>query len=311
MANIEDLLHRFGNRVLGDTILRLGRDPVRKLARSDRLVGAALNALAQGVTPVHLVTGIAAGLHFAHPDDPVAQQVQMQLRNRGSSVCLSRRVRPGGGRTLTEMVIERLGNKKRSGEASLHLRSVPVPCAAARPATPSGRFRPLARKLQTRLFDELHPLGDTRRRLLGHDRDRLRLDRLGLRDGQRQQPVLVFSFGLVRVHRDVRCVERPLKPAVGPLLHHVIDILDGAGPAPFPYRQRVALEGDLDILRLHAGHIGRDNDLVPCDVGVQRQPKVFSLVLRGARTARSYPQNNRSIASRKVTASRNGSQRVT
>ena len=25
MANIEDLLHRFGNR--GDTILRLGRDP--------------------------------------------------------------------------------------------------------------------------------------------------------------------------------------------------------------------------------------------------------------------------------------------
>ena len=55
MANIEDLLHRFGNRALGDTILRLGRDPVRKLAHSDRLVGAALNALAQGVTPVHLV----------------------------------------------------------------------------------------------------------------------------------------------------------------------------------------------------------------------------------------------------------------
>ena len=83
MANIEDLLHRFGNRALGDTILRLGRDPVRKLAHSDRLVGAALNALAQGVTPVHLVTGIAAGLRFAHPDDPVAQQVQMQLREQG------------------------------------------------------------------------------------------------------------------------------------------------------------------------------------------------------------------------------------
>ena len=58
---------------------------MRKLAHSDRLVGAALNALAQGVTPVHLVTGIAAGLRFAHPDDPVAQQVQVQLRKKGSS----------------------------------------------------------------------------------------------------------------------------------------------------------------------------------------------------------------------------------
>jgi mannitol-1-phosphate 5-dehydrogenase len=83
MANIEDLLHRFGNRALGDTILRLGRDPVRKLARSDRLVGAALNALAQGVTPTHLVTGIAAGLCFAHPDDPMAQEVQKGLREQG------------------------------------------------------------------------------------------------------------------------------------------------------------------------------------------------------------------------------------
>ncbi len=48
LANIEDLLHRFGNRALGDTTLRLGRDPIRKLAHSDRLVGAALNALAAG-----------------------------------------------------------------------------------------------------------------------------------------------------------------------------------------------------------------------------------------------------------------------
>ena len=72
LANIDDLLHRFGNRALGDTILRLGRDPVRKLAHSDRLVGAAANALAQGVTPIHLVTGIAAALRFDHPDDPVA-----------------------------------------------------------------------------------------------------------------------------------------------------------------------------------------------------------------------------------------------
>ena len=66
-ANITDLLARFGNRALGDTVLRLGRDPLRKLGRTDRLVGAALNALAEGITPANLATGIAAGLCFDHP----------------------------------------------------------------------------------------------------------------------------------------------------------------------------------------------------------------------------------------------------
>jgi len=83
LANIEDLLHRFGNRALGDTILRLGRDPLRKLSPGDRLAGAAVNALEQGVTPVHLVTGIAAGLHFAHAGDPIAQALQARIAADG------------------------------------------------------------------------------------------------------------------------------------------------------------------------------------------------------------------------------------
>jgi mannitol-1-phosphate 5-dehydrogenase len=107
MANIEDLLHRFGNRALGDTILRLGRDPVRKLAHSDRLVGAALNALAQGVMPVHLVTGIAAGLRFAHPDDLVAQQVQVQLKEKGIERVLAAVCGLAADEPLAGMVIER------------------------------------------------------------------------------------------------------------------------------------------------------------------------------------------------------------
>jgi mannitol-1-phosphate 5-dehydrogenase len=107
MANIEDLLHRFGNRALGDTILRLGRDPVRKLAHSDRLVGAALNALAQGVTPVNLVTGIAAGLRFAHPDDPVAQQVQVQLKEQGVESVLTDVCGLAPDEPLAGMIVER------------------------------------------------------------------------------------------------------------------------------------------------------------------------------------------------------------
>ena len=83
MASLEDLLRRFGNRALGDTVLRVGRDPIRKLGRTDRLVGAALNALAQDVYPAHLLTGIAAALLFDHPDDPIARELQGRLRQKG------------------------------------------------------------------------------------------------------------------------------------------------------------------------------------------------------------------------------------
>jgi len=43
-AHIEDLLRRFANKALGDTVYRVGRDLYRKLARDDRLIGAALLA---------------------------------------------------------------------------------------------------------------------------------------------------------------------------------------------------------------------------------------------------------------------------
>jgi mannitol-1-phosphate 5-dehydrogenase len=70
-------------------------------------VGAALNALAQDVTPVHLVTGIAAGLRFAHPDDPLAQQVQVQVKEQGIERVLAEVCGLAADEPLTGMVIER------------------------------------------------------------------------------------------------------------------------------------------------------------------------------------------------------------
>lgn len=86
--NREDLITRFHNRALGDTVFRLGRDPIRKLAHNDRLIGAALTALEQGVEPVNLVKGIVAALHFDPPEDPVAAQLQAQLQQDGLEAVL-------------------------------------------------------------------------------------------------------------------------------------------------------------------------------------------------------------------------------
>jgi mannitol-1-phosphate 5-dehydrogenase len=78
-----DLLRRFANRLLADTIFRLGRDPIRKLQPADRLVGAANLALATGQVPTHLAWGIAAALCFDPADDPAAVEVQTLLREKG------------------------------------------------------------------------------------------------------------------------------------------------------------------------------------------------------------------------------------
>jgi mannitol-1-phosphate 5-dehydrogenase len=47
--HIEELIHRFGNSALGDTVYRVGRDLRRKLSEDDRIVGAMLFCAKRGI----------------------------------------------------------------------------------------------------------------------------------------------------------------------------------------------------------------------------------------------------------------------
>jgi mannitol-1-phosphate 5-dehydrogenase len=88
-AHIADLTHRFANRALGDTILRLGRDPLRKLGPGDRLVGAARLAEQAGVVPNALARAIAATLRFDDARDPLALALQERLAAEGFDAVLA------------------------------------------------------------------------------------------------------------------------------------------------------------------------------------------------------------------------------
>ena len=88
-SNVTDLLFRFQNRALKDTVARVGADPVRKLRRNDRIVGAALFAIEQGVDPAPIVRGIAAALKFDRAEDATAPELQAALRDRGIDHVLS------------------------------------------------------------------------------------------------------------------------------------------------------------------------------------------------------------------------------
>ena len=87
--HIEDLFSRFANVALGDTVARVGRDPLRKLGFNDRLIGSARIALEFGIEPLNLVDGICAALKFDNPDDEAALDLQRLLDQKGVDHVLS------------------------------------------------------------------------------------------------------------------------------------------------------------------------------------------------------------------------------
>ena len=60
--HVDDLLYRFGNHATADTVERVGRDPERKLAASDRMFGAYRLAVETGMPRRYLAIALAAGL---------------------------------------------------------------------------------------------------------------------------------------------------------------------------------------------------------------------------------------------------------
>ena len=87
---VEDLNVRFENRLLGDTILRVGRDTKRKLGEGDRLVAAYKTAKATGIVPAHIALGIAAGFLFAHADDATAVETSTYAKENGIAAALEK-----------------------------------------------------------------------------------------------------------------------------------------------------------------------------------------------------------------------------
>ena len=78
IKHISDLLCRFTNTALKDTCYRVGSDPERKLSPRDRLIGAANLAISQGITPVYISIGAAAGVWYYIEENEEMEQTQKQ-----------------------------------------------------------------------------------------------------------------------------------------------------------------------------------------------------------------------------------------
>jgi len=89
-AHIEDLLRRFANRALNDSIARVGRDPIRKLGPHERLIGSAKLAYQYGIIPQNIARGIAAALLFDMEEDEEARKLSQMRRKEGVDVVLKK-----------------------------------------------------------------------------------------------------------------------------------------------------------------------------------------------------------------------------
>jgi mannitol-1-phosphate 5-dehydrogenase len=79
-AYVDKILQRFANPYLPDTVDRVGRQPLRKLSRSERLIGPAAELAERGVRPRHLLDTVDAALSFDVPDDPESVELQQLLQ---------------------------------------------------------------------------------------------------------------------------------------------------------------------------------------------------------------------------------------
>ena len=110
-AHADDLLDRYRNRALGDTLHRVGRDLGRKLAREDRLIGACLLAAKHGLPFDSLVPPIRAALKFAAPDEQgrvgeADQRILQAVAERGPRAVLCEIAGLDAGQSMDQRVLE-------------------------------------------------------------------------------------------------------------------------------------------------------------------------------------------------------------
>lgn len=86
--HVEDLLRRFSNRALGDSVYRVGRDLKRKLAPGDRFMGALQLVKEKGGDTQVICAPIAAAMHFAARDEQGREmqsdfELREEIREKG------------------------------------------------------------------------------------------------------------------------------------------------------------------------------------------------------------------------------------
>ena len=103
----EWILGRYADPLLADSVLRVGREPRRKLSAGDRLIGPALAAMAAGHVPVSLARAVSAALTYQPEGDRQASDLQFELELLGPEEVLAALAGLDATDELTRLIAER------------------------------------------------------------------------------------------------------------------------------------------------------------------------------------------------------------
>ena len=114
IGHAENLLYRFTNTALADTVERVGKDTKRKLGANDRLIGALKLCEKHGIDGTYLCIGIAAGFLFSPQADESSMELCAYVKENGVEAALNK-YSDYSGRYVSE--IERIYNDFKSGKS--------------------------------------------------------------------------------------------------------------------------------------------------------------------------------------------------
>ena len=79
----QDLCRRGAVPEMRDEVLRVVRDPLRKLSPRERLLAPVTLAIAYGLPHLAIVRGIGAALRYRHPQDPQSVELSERISRQG------------------------------------------------------------------------------------------------------------------------------------------------------------------------------------------------------------------------------------
>lgn len=106
LAYCEKIIKRFRNYQLNDVVTRIGRDPLRKLSSTDRLIAPLTAAYEYGLPIDNLLLGVGAALRYQYPSDPESSQLQEMIREAGVAATIEKITGIAAGSPLSMRIIQ-------------------------------------------------------------------------------------------------------------------------------------------------------------------------------------------------------------
>jgi mannitol-1-phosphate 5-dehydrogenase len=113
-AYLEKILTRFENPYLPDTVDRVGRQPLRKMSRHERLIGPAAELAERGQQPEFLVKTVGAALRFDVPADPESVELAEILATHTPDAATTRITGLEPGHPLYDDLVDLVTERVRS-----------------------------------------------------------------------------------------------------------------------------------------------------------------------------------------------------